>query len=806
MAAIEREVRIIHNYAPQIIPVIPCVLKKVDKKDWNSVIRIIGGKHKIIEKRSDIISPEVENFVDRFMNFLSNKDAETVAYCIGELSRVEQRIISSGRRRIANLESIILDSVERRYPILPQNELSKMHDLFLGMDSYGRNRSSQALACFAELAECIGRIPAKFRAQVIDYAGKILNHEFKDEDARRNILEKKDKLLVAYARAAEQRIPVLREGFSNWINVAMATNPTISSLKGYLEDKHSYFGSDLELAVGGLPLSQIHGRVLAYVQALTGKPIKVEKSDSSSLSCSFDGETFFLPPVVNVGKNDEDRFRIYKALASYQAGAFMFGTYNLDLSKIDLKTAERFGDDKSALTFFTSFKNPEFARALFELLEFSRLDYRLGRRFPGLREDLSSFNSLMASDKGQLEDLTPAIKNIRGYVFEICSCSPQKRKGDLENILDTEISRLRNEYSSVEKTIEAVARAYKLLEKKYDLSVEQRKDKMIDLDIEIIEREEQRDTSHLVATPEDGLTLGKRFRYREWSDPDNAYKEDFVQVVETDYPDVQDNNYVLQVLQRDHAAIERMRRTFESLSPEEFQRVTRQLTGNINYDLLVRARAEQIAGITPSEKIYTRDYKNQRSVTSLVLAENSGSLRKFLDVRNPDMRIIDVIKHAQIYFSEALEAIGDDYALATFSGETERNVEFYLIKDFHQPYDANVRRVIGGLRPLKQNRDAAGLRHATTLLTRQPEKTRLLFYLMEGLPHDFGYKGSYAIADTRKAIIEAKQRGCLPVVIASGREINQEVRSLADHCIYREVDDPRVVPELLPNIYRRIAI
>ncbi|MEK6886813.1 MAG: hypothetical protein AABW88_03195 [Nanoarchaeota archaeon] len=133
-------------------------------------------------------------------------------------------------------------------------------------------------------------------------------------------------------------------------------------------------------------------------------------------------------------------------------------------------------------------------------------------------------------------------------------------------------------------------------------------------------------------------------------------------------------------------------------------------------------------------------------------------------------------------------------------------MEFYLIKDFHQPYDINVKKIIGGIKPLKQNRDAAGIRHAVTLLSRQPEKTRLLFYLMEGLPHDFGYDGEYAIADTQKAIIEAKQNGCLPVVIAFGNGINEGIRCLVDHCIYREVSNPRAVPELLPTLYRRIAI
>jgi len=133
-------------------------------------------------------------------------------------------------------------------------------------------------------------------------------------------------------------------------------------------------------------------------------------------------------------------------------------------------------------------------------------------------------------------------------------------------------------------------------------------------------------------------------------------------------------------------------------------------------------------------------------------------------------------------------------------------VQFHLLKDFHEKYNTEVRRRIGSIKPLQQNRDGAGIRHATHLLSQEDEKVKLLFYLMDGLPHDFGYEGKHAIEDTRRAIIESKGRGCTPVVLSFGNEQDTGIRSLANHCHYVEVSNPRNLPLVLPKVYAKMAV
>ena len=766
----ERKLR---DYVPQLVPFVPRLLDKISLDEWEKSLDIIYDRHIFCIAKSRIKT--LEPFIDDFMEFLTSADRDLIEYGIDELSRIRKSTRSVGKEIDVNLEQIVLDSVKQRTEQFSKKQLSGLHKILLKL--YREDRLDYSLnSFFNKFADSVVGVPERHRDRVLKGADKLLKMF-----PKRNTM---GSMLLSYSKFLEESLEVLGDNLGKFIDKAMKAGKDADGVIAYLEDKHSYFEPEKEEVAGGLPLSQIYGRLLSYVQALSGKNIKLEKSQTSGLSCSFNGDTFFLPPVVNVSNNKEN-FQIYKSLASYQSGAIMFGTYSENLQK-----------------FFDSFKNQEFAKGLFEIMEFARLDSKLGEEFPGLRKDLRTFKDNYQAQMKKNGEETSLIK-IRNYI-----CQENEKDfsvlGELEFVF-SEVQNLRKKSAKIKDTMASVKRAYKKLEKLVDLDVEKAPEKIIDVDVEFTP-EERRVPSFLVAEPGEDVANGKRFRYDEWDCFNGAYKGGFVQVIETPYPDVTENQYVNEVVQADHVTIQRMREIFDTLRPADFVKMKKQRSGELDYDLWVRALAEEAAGITPSEKLYTKKFKNQRSVASMILSENSGSLGKFLDIDNPDLRLIDIVKRSQIYFSEALNAIEDNYALAAFSGETEQNVKFHLIKDFEQAYDTNVKNIVGSMKPLQQNRDAAGIRHATFLLSQQPEKVRFLFYLMEGLPHDFNYEGEYAIEDTKKAIIETKYNGCIPVVIAFGKEIDDKIRSLAGHCLYREISNPEDVPHALPDVYRRIAI
>ncbi|MAG61615.1 hypothetical protein CMI43_02275 [Candidatus Pacearchaeota archaeon] len=784
---VTEEQKSMQGHLGPLIEAIPDLLTKIDIKEWQRSLDII------YDGRNSSVS-----FVGDFVKSLQTLPIQRMRYCLDELSKIRE-VKEDYHDGTVDLETVILDSIISGYN-LSDKELSATHDVFLSMYQTPTGRCPNVMEYFDQVKDDLAQIPKNQRQEVLENILKLSKRRFPEEKGTTgNISSEKNKLITKYSRFVSSNAGLIRNKFTEWTKLALERTKTLSDFTQYMEDEHGYFKGDLESISGGLPLSQIHGRLLSYTRALTGGNIKIESAESNDLKCSFEGDTFFIPPTVNVGESERENFGVYKALASYQAASLMFGTYRVDTSSMEKELTKRFPGENLD-SFFRSYEHSDFVRGLFDLVEFARLDSRLHDSFPGLQNDLDVYKSHIGSEESQNKnEANLALNSIKRH---ICGLKSRKK---LDSQVVKQLSSIQAS-STVNDTLSSVDTIYNYLNGRIDLSRPVDLELLIDIEPEnIVLNSNEREAGYLIAAPSEETLNGKKFRYDEWDTNDGKYKEDFVQVVEAPFPNVSDNDYVRRVVTDNSIAIQNIRRQFELLRPEEFEVVRKQLSGDIDYDSAVRARAELTAGITPSEKLYTREYKNTRSVASLVLAESSGSLRRFVDIENPDLRILDVIKHSQIYFSEALDSVGDRYALATFSGETEKNVNFHFIKEFDSDYNLMVRNAIGSVKPLQQNRDGAGVRHATRVLSQQPERTKLLFYLMEGVPHDYEYKDEYAIEDTKRSLIEAKQRNCIPIVLAFGQGIDDRVRSLADHTVYREVSNPKSVPEMLPDLYRKIA-
>src|SRR4026208_176400 len=110
--------------------------------------------------------------------------------------------------------------------------------------------------------------------------------------------------------------------------------------------------------------------------------------------------------------------------------------------------------------------------------------------------------------------------------------------------------------------------------------------------------------------------------------------------------------------------------------------------------------------------------------------------------------------------SEALEAVGDVYSINGFTSEGRRNVKFYVVKDFNEKYDDEVKKRIGGINYQNNTRLGAAIRHATAKLAKQDARTpsRAAFSGGGPLQHDYG-DARYAREDTREALRQAKIEG-----------------------------------------------
>ena len=101
---------------------------------------------------------------------------------------------------------------------------------------------------------------------------------------------------------------------------------------------------------------------------------------------------------------------------------------------------------------------------------------------------------------------------------------------------------------------------------------------------------------------------------------------------------------------------------------------------------------------------------------------------------------------------EALEVLGDRYAIYGFSGITRKRCEIFRIKRFDEPYAEAVKSRVSGIQPQDYTRMGAAIRHLTTLLNQVEARTKLLITLSDGKPDDYSdnYRGEYGIEDPEK--------------------------------------------------------
>ncbi|RJQ85648.1 MAG: hypothetical protein C4519_02995 [Desulfobacteraceae bacterium] len=120
--------------------------------------------------------------------------------------------------------------------------------------------------------------------------------------------------------------------------------------------------------------------------------------------------------------------------------------------------------------------------------------------------------------------------------------------------------------------------------------------------------------------------------------------------------------------------------------------------------------------------------------------------------------MLDIHKEAMVLVAEALDSVGDPYAIFGFSSEGRFRVDLFNIKDFNESYGKRVRNRIGRLEPLGLTRMGAVIRHATHRLEGVGAAVKLLVILTDGRPYDLEYGNlDYAMADTESGSGSAMQ-------------------------------------------------
>ena len=289
-------------------------------------------------------------------------------------------------------------------------------------------------------------------------------------------------------------------------------------------------------------------------------------------------------------------------------------------------------------------------------------------------------------------------------------------------------------------------------------------------------------------------------RYPEWNHQLQDYLHDHTYVRDLQVPAEGNGGFYARVLRRHRGLVARMRRAFELLKPQRLTLMRQWPEGDaFDYRALIDFAIDRKAGRIPSDRLFVKRLKQERDVAVLLLVDISRSTSN--TVAGGDATVLDVAKEALVLFCEGLEVVGDDYAVAGFSGTGRHAVDFYTVKMFQEPLNDAVRARISCLAPQRSTRMGSAIRHAVTVLAGAPSRVRLILLVSDGFPNDLGYKAEYATADTRKAVQEARSRNIHFKAITVNIGSDPRLDDLYGRAHHHVIGDVRELPDRLLKLY-----
>ncbi|MCA9601309.1 MAG: VWA domain-containing protein, partial [Myxococcales bacterium] len=290
--------------------------------------------------------------------------------------------------------------------------------------------------------------------------------------------------------------------------------------------------------------------------------------------------------------------------------------------------------------------------------------------------------------------------------------------------------------------------------------------------------------------------------YPEWDYRAATYRAHGAVVREVASP-LGDPAWAAAALARHALLVREVRRRFERLRPQR-ERLGRQVDGEeIDLDAFVTAYADRAAGCLDADRLYATVRPRRRDLAVCLLVDASASTDSWVAAKQ---RVVDVEKEALLVVCEALEALGDPYAIQAFSGQGPEAVTVAELKRFGEHLGEPVHRRIAGLEPERYTRVGAALRHATASLMRRGVRHPVLLLLSDGKPNDLDvYEGRYGVEDTRQAVLEAREQGASVLCLTVDRQAPSYIPRVFGPGSYFVLRRPELLPQALVGLMKQLV-
>ncbi len=629
-------------------------------------------------------------------------------------------------------------------------------------------------------------------------------------------------------RAAEGLRRMARDDAEAWIIQAMdvydkmGLYPAIAAL-GDIET----FAAAREQRSRAAALEQVGPVLELFLQGLSGRRLKLEAGDRTFN----DTARIHLPASLALLPTREANLRLYKVTAAHLWAQTRFGTFP--------------GNDPERLVNRChAFPDATYACGLFHALETIRLDACLARELPGLHRELRTLQDrppapaswapwvarLEAAD-ATVDDSYEALAALYGEPLP----APHLYQGTLDAaaVAAALKSRLEEERTALQNALKALLgdkppQTAAPEERRFTVHDKDagRNDPTLLLDgqplavppdVHALMRSIAQDLGEIpdeyLVPAGDGAYAaesGKKpedvwkgtyheegaFLYNEWDYKRQHYRKDWCVLRELDVHPA-DEPFVAETLRKYAGLASRLRKTFEALRGENATQRRQKHGDDVDFDALVEGFADLRSGRELPDGLFLRNSRFARNIAVMFMVDMSGSTKGWIN---------DAERESLVLLCEALEILGDRYAIYGFSGITRKRCEMYRVKRFEDRYDDTVRARITGIKPRDYTRMGVAIRHLCGILNGVEARTKLLVTLSDGKPDDYdGYRGEYGIEDTRQALLEAKRDGIHAFCITIDTDARDYLPHMYGAVNYAQIDDVRKLPLKISDIYRHLT-
>jgi nitric oxide reductase NorD protein len=563
-----------------------------------------------------------------------------------------------------------------------------------------------------------------------------------------------------------------------------------------------------------------------FLNALSGRRTRIEAASRPYT----DTEVLYLPASIARGAASKDNFFLYKATAVLLWAQTRYGTFSVDLEHA-----------------CAQFSDPGKALALLSRLETLRLEARIAVTLPGLARDMAALRGGTPVDRrwAPLVDGSATVNTSLAVLREIYDSDVEledpyeivlephpaaatrasriaREKAELRSALgrlnehatiaERDDSTRRYSFEPVEPAdaAEATTLHYALHEDGKPVDVGPELAELIDSvlqdlgtipdDYLIPSHGSNSEAPEAANAATDGGAEPQSepaFSYDEWDYIRRHYRKNWCALRERE-SSAGDGEFVPITLARYSGAVRQLRRTFELMRTDE-RVLKRQPDGDdIDLDALLDAHTNMSAGAELGSLLFTRRRKHERDLAVMFMVDMSGSTKGWVN---------EAEREALVMLCEALEVLGDRYAIYGFSGMTRKGCEIFRIKRFEEQYGALVHQRIAGIKPQDYTRMGAAIRHLSNVLGQVQAQTKLLITLSDGKPDDYSdeYRGDYGIEDTRHALLEAHRSGIKAFCITIDSEAREYLPHMYGAANWTLVDDVTRLPLKVAEIYRRLT-